>query len=98
MPSGRTYYVYILTNRHQTVLYTGVTGDLRRRLRQHHEGEVAFTRRYDATHLLYFERYRSPRAAIEREKQLKGWTRQKKLRLIRTENPDLRFLQVPVGG
>jgi putative endonuclease len=95
--SSRTYYVYILTNRHRTVLYTGVTNNLQRRLREHREGRASrFTARYNVTDLLFAERHTSARSAIQREKQIKRWRRDKKLFLIRTVNPDLRTLPPPV--
>jgi putative endonuclease len=91
------YYVYILSNRHRTVLYIGMTNDLRRRMREHREGQRgAFSAQYNTVDLLYFERHPSSTAAIEREKQLKAWRRDKKEALIRSENPDLETLPVPV--
>ena len=94
---SRTYYVYILSNRHRTVLYTGMTNNLRRRLREHRAGTAsAFTNRYNATDLVFAERHTSARSAIQREKQIKRWRREKKLSLIRTVNPDLHTLPPPV--
>jgi putative endonuclease len=91
------YYVYILSNRHRTVLYIGMTNDLRRRLRKHSEGRTsAFTTRYNVFDLVYYERYPTSTGAIEREKQLKGWRREKKDALIQRENPDLESLSPPV--
>lgn len=93
------YYVYILSNRHRTVLYIGMTNDLRRRLGEHREEQKgAFTTRYNVFDLVYYERYPTSTAAIEREKQLKGWRREKKDALIQTENPDLEALSPPVEG
>ena len=90
------YYVYILTNKNKTVLYTGVTGNITGRLWEHEEGsrlnETSFTARYNCIHLVYFELYSDINTAIAREKQIKGWVRQKKLALINTMNPDWRFL------
>ena len=98
MASNAPYYVYILSNAHRTVLYVGMTSDLRRRLRQHREGRAsAFTTQYNAATLIYFERHETSTAAIEREKQLKAWRREKKLALIRSENPTLDELPPPVG-
>lgn len=95
--SGPPYYVYVLSNAHRTVLYVGVTNDLQRRLQQHREGRAdAFTTKYNAIDLVYFERHATSTAAIEREKQLKAWRRSKKETLIRSENPDLEALPPPV--
>jgi putative endonuclease len=91
------YYVYILSNRHRTVLYVGTTNDLRRRLREHREGEPgSFTSRYNVADLVYFERFDTSTAAIEREKQLKRWRRAKKEALVESQNPDWETLAVPV--
>jgi putative endonuclease len=90
------YYVYILSNRHRTVLYVGMTNDLRRRLREHRKGEPgSFTSRYNVTDLVYVERHDTPTAAIEREKQLKAWRREKKEALVETQNPNWEPLSVP---
>ncbi|KUG09927.1 GIY-YIG nuclease family protein [Solirubrum puertoriconensis] len=83
-------YVYILTNPTQTVLYIGVTNDLARRLYEHSQGRGdanKFTGRYQADLLVYFEQCPDAKQAIAREKQLKGWTRQKKDALIAAFNP-----------
>jgi putative endonuclease len=83
-------YVYILTNPTQTVLYIGVTNDLARRLYEHSQGRGdagRFTGRYQADLLVYFEQCPDATQAIAREKQLKGWTRQKKDALIAAFNP-----------
>ena len=87
------YYVYILTNRYNTVLYVGVTNDLLRRLDEH-KGKVTqgFTSKYRITKLVYFETTEDIEAAIEREKQLKAGSREKKIRLIEQLNPDWRDL------
>lgn len=88
-----TYFVYILSNRHRTVYYTGVTNNLARRLYEHtHHLVKGFTDRYNCTELLYYEASPDVNAAIAREKQLKKWSRIKKLALIETLNPDLRDL------
>ncbi|RYY39585.1 MAG: GIY-YIG nuclease family protein [Chitinophagaceae bacterium] len=86
-------YTYILTNYRRTVLYVGVTSDLRRRLREHREQlhPGSFTARYQCFYLVYFEQVPGIVAAIQREKQLKEWPRQRKLELIRTVNPHLYF-------
>jgi len=89
----KTYHVYILTNRYRTVFYTGVTGDLERRLAEHGRGEGStFTARYRVHDLVHAEAYPHILDAICREKEIKGWARAKKLALIRAENPHLRTL------
>ena len=83
------YYVYILTNRYCTVLYTGVTNDLIRRVYEHriHADKDSFTSKYNVTRLVYFEETSDIRAAIEREKQIKSWKRDRKTSLIMETNP-----------
>jgi len=84
---GRTFYVYILSSLSRR-LYTGVTNDLRRRLWEHREGSPgSHTARYRITRLVYFEATCDIRGAIAREKQIKSWTREKRLRLIEESNP-----------
>jgi putative endonuclease len=88
----KTYFVYIMTNRSKT-LYTGVTGNLIRRVRQHKMGEGrGFTARYKLDRLVYFERFEDIRNAIEREKRIEGWLRSKKINLIVSVNPEWRDL------
>jgi putative endonuclease len=83
-----TYYVYILTNKMNTVLYTGVTNDLDRRLQEHcSTANHGFTDRYQVHKLVYYEEYDDIGAAIAREKQIKGGSRQKKIDLINGTNP-----------
>ena len=84
------YYVYILTNRNNRVLYTGVTNDLVRRMyeHRHHLLKDSFTARYNLEKLVYYEETSSSRAAIEREKQIKGWSPEKKNKLVETKNPN----------
>ena len=83
------YYVYLLTNRNNRVLYIGVTNNLQRRLYEHQQGLIdGFTKKYHVHKLVYFETTTDVKAAITREKQLKGWTRAKKNDLIATINPD----------
>jgi putative endonuclease len=85
----RRYYVYILA-RDSRELYVGVTGNLTLRISQHRSGltPAGFTTRHHITHLVYCESTHDVRAAISREKQIKGWTRQRKLELIETLNPE----------
>ncbi|MBI3742705.1 MAG: GIY-YIG nuclease family protein [Chloroflexi bacterium] len=84
----RAFYVYIVTNVSRT-LYIGITNDLEHRVAQHKEGAIpGFTARYGLDRLVYFEEFDSVREAIAREKQLKGWTRAKKVALISAANPE----------
>jgi putative endonuclease len=83
----RTYFVYILSS-DRGVLYVGVTRDLAGRLAQHQKGLVeGFTARHKVHRLVYFEHTADVRSALEREKQVKSWRREKKLALIRQANP-----------
>ena len=90
------YFVYIVTNKGRTVLYTGMTNNLAKRLSEH-EGNKndrpdSFTGRYRCHYLLYWERFQYVEDAYAREKEIKGWTRNKKNALIETLNPEWRFL------
>ncbi|NMH89190.1 GIY-YIG nuclease family protein [Flavivirga algicola] len=89
------YYVYILTNKRKTVLYTGVTNNLKERLYFHGNPEPfskAFTSRYRCFYLIYYEHFFEIEDAIKREKQIKGWSRDKKNSLITNTNPEWKFL------
>jgi putative endonuclease len=84
---NHTYYVYILASRSRN-LYTGVTGDLERRMIEHRQELVpGFTSRYRIFRLVYFETFSDIYAAIAREKEIKGWRREKKIWLIKRNNP-----------
>ncbi|HMO62606.1 MAG TPA: GIY-YIG nuclease family protein [Ferruginibacter sp.] len=92
-----SYFVYITTNKNKTVLYTGITNDLHRRLLEHKEsaGEFnskTFAGKYNAYYLVFYERFDDVHYAIAREKEIKGWRREKKEALIKTMNPAWRFL------
>jgi len=91
-----TYYIYIITNKAKTVFYTGVTNHLKIRLQQHQDnievGNRTFASNYKAHYLLYYEKFTWIQDAIAREKEIKGWRREKKLDLIKTINPNLEFL------
>ena len=89
MRKPKRFYVYIMTNRPRShVLYTGMTGDLSRRVFEHKNKLVpGFTSRYNLTRLAYYECFIYPDAAIDREKEIKGWRRSKKTRLIESMNP-----------
>ena len=83
----RTSYIYIVASRTR-VLYVGVTNDLWRRAKEHKEGvSPGFTSKYRVKRLVYFEEFEDIRDAIRREKQLKGWTRARKIELIESRNP-----------
>ena len=89
---GKTYWVYIMTNRSGT-LYVGVTSDLARRVYEHRERLVpGFTSRYHIDRLIHAEGFTNAREAISRERQLKGWRRDRKIALIAQDNPDWRDL------
>ncbi len=90
----RRYFVYILTNYGDTVLYTGVTNDLFRRIQEHRAGvaEDSFTKRYRLYKLIWTQEFTSSAEAIAAEKMIKGWKREKKLALIRETNPGFRDL------
>lgn len=94
---GHTYYVYIITNPYRSTYYIGVTNNLGLRLEQHKEnienGKKTFAARYNIRHLVYYERFSWVQNAIAREKELKGWSREKKLNLIRAFNEDFEFLE-----
>ncbi|MBI4964721.1 MAG: GIY-YIG nuclease family protein [Desulfomonile tiedjei] len=89
----KEYYVYILTNKHNTVLYTGVTRDLTRRVYEHREKLAeGFTARYNVHKLVFYEMTDDVQAAIAREKQIKAGPRRKKIDLINGMNPEWRDL------
>ncbi|WP_299991212.1 GIY-YIG nuclease family protein [uncultured Pontibacter sp.] len=93
---SHNYFVYITTNPSKTVLYVGVTNDLVYRLEQHRENRgkpETFAGRYFCYKLLHYERYTYVQHAIDREKELKSWSREKKMELIKSENQYLRFLK-----
>ena len=84
------YYVYLLTNSNKNVLYTGITNDLVRRVyeHKHHLDKGSYTDRYNVENLVYYETTTDVTAAIEREKQIKGWNRKRKEKLIASRNPN----------
>lgn len=89
MAVGREYCVYIMTNTHNTVLYTGVTNNLARRAYEHKNGMGGvFTKKYNVQKLVYYEIGDNIHSAIEREKQIKGGSRKKKVDLINSMNPE----------
>ncbi|RYD95462.1 MAG: GIY-YIG nuclease family protein, partial [Sphingobacteriales bacterium] len=92
MANRRTFYTYIVTNVLRTVLYTGMTNNLKARLLEHYNGRSIFTGSYNVHFLLYYEVTQYVLNAIAREKEIKGWSREKKMKLINTMNPELLFL------
>jgi len=91
--SRRLYSVYIMTNPRNTVLYTGVTGDLAKRIFEHKLKVVpGFTARYNVDKLVYHETFETPNEAILRERQIKGGSRVKKIILIESMNPEWKDL------
>ncbi|NHA03226.1 GIY-YIG nuclease family protein [Mucilaginibacter sp. HC2] len=93
--SQYNFFTYILTNYNKTVLYTGVTNDLNQRLYEHYFGvrqAESFTSKYKCYYLVWFERHQFINHAIERKKEITGWTREKKVKLIEVENQSWDFL------
>ena len=87
MSEARRYFVYIMANASKRI-YTGMTNSLRRRVREHKLKLTAgFAAKYNITRLVYFESFEDVRNAIEREKQIKAWTRAKRLALVESTNP-----------
>ncbi|HNS18237.1 MAG TPA: GIY-YIG nuclease family protein [Bacteroidales bacterium] len=86
-------YIYILTNKNRTVFYTGVTANLSARMSSHLEGNGSvFCKKYNIRELIYYELFMDITDAIRREKEIKGWSREKKLNLVKKRNPELRDL------
>src|SRR5688500_19851308 len=99
MKHERLYYVYLLTNFTSDLIYTGVTNDLIARVTQHREKlNEGFTKRYAVWKLVYFETAEDPIGAIEREKQIKGGPRRRKVELIESTNPKWRDLYHEILG
>jgi len=93
MAIDKQYFIYIMTNTHDTVLYTGVTSDLANRVLQHKSGVGGiFTRKYNIHKLVYYEVGNDIYDAVAREKQIKGGSRQKKIDLINRSNPEWKDL------
>ncbi len=85
--------IYIMTNKYNKVLYTGVTSNLLRRVTEHKDKTVpGFTSKYNVTKLVYYEEYATMEEAIAREKQIKGGSRQKKIDLVKSRNPEWKDL------
>ena len=92
MRQRHKYYIYIMTNKSRKVLYVGVTGDLENRIWQHktHRFKKSFTDKYNCEYCIYYEEFTYINDAIDRETQLKKWTRKKKETLINAINPEWR--------
>ncbi|MFI3313340.1 MAG: GIY-YIG nuclease family protein [Eubacteriales bacterium] len=87
------YFVYVLTNYNRKVMYIGVTNDLKRRLYEHQHGiSDSFTKRYKVNKLVYFQETTDVYSAILREKEIKGWKRERKNQLVETMNPEWKDL------
>jgi len=96
---GKSYYVYIMSNKHHTVYYVCITNTLERRTMEHiwKLNKNSFTSKYNICKLLYAEDYPTPDQAIAREKQLKKWSRSKKIALIKKQNPTMKDLFTETG-
>ncbi|WPO79051.1 GIY-YIG nuclease family protein [Flavobacterium sp. KACC 22761] len=92
-----TYFIYILTNKAKSVFYIDVTNNLKKRLLTHKENilleKKTFVSKYNVEFLVYYEKFTWIQEAIAREKELKGWRREKKIALVKTMNPNLDFLE-----
>jgi putative endonuclease len=98
MTNEHQYYVYLLTNWNNKVMYAGVTSDLKRRLFQHRNKSVkGFTEKYNIHKLVYYEATSDVVSAIARETEIKKWRREKKNRLVETINPDWKDLSAVWG-
>jgi len=97
----RQYHTYIVTNYQKTVLYVGMTNNLEQRVIEHYldrGNDKTFTGRYNAFYLLYYECTQYVNNAIAREKEIKGWSRKKKVALIESFNPQWKFLNYELLG
>ena len=89
MINKKQYYIYLICNKNNTTIYTGITSDIKRRIWEHKNKIVeSFSQRYNLTKLVYYEVYDDPVNAITREKQLKSGPRGIKIKLINSMNPD----------
>ena len=89
MADAHDYWVYLVSNNTRSTLYIGITSDLKVRMWEHRQGDKpgSFTERYHCSHLVHAEHFGDVQAALAREKQLKGWRREKKNALIASQNP-----------
>ena len=96
---NRSFCIYIMTNCHNTTLYTGVTSNLLGRVEQHRSKEIkGFTFKYNIVKLIYYEIFDDPESAVLREKQIKSWSRKKKVELIESMNPGWKDLYSELDG
>ena len=97
--SKKLYFTYLTVNVRLTVIYTGMTNNLNRRMAEHKNGKGpnSFTNKYHANRLVYYETFPCASAAIKREKQLKAGSRQKKIELIKRSNPNFKDLAVVIS-
>ena len=90
---NKSYFLYILASRRNGTLYIGITNDLVKRVWEHKNKKVdGFTKKYNTSHLVYYEIHKTPESAITREKQIKKWNRLWKLRIIEEKNPEWKDL------
>ncbi|MCB0729381.1 MAG: GIY-YIG nuclease family protein, partial [Ignavibacteriae bacterium] len=95
----KTYFVYIMTNKKNGVLYTGVNNNLLRRVAEHKKKIVkGFTEKYNLDKLVWYEQTNDIRVAIQKEKQIKRWIRKWKIELIEEKNPEWKDLYYEIGG
>ncbi len=91
--NNKSYWVYILSSQRNGTLYVGITNNLIKRVWEHKNKKVdGFTKKYEIHHLVYYEFHENPESAIKREKQIKKWNRQWKIRIIEEKNPEWRDL------
>ncbi|OGQ13561.1 MAG: endonuclease [Deltaproteobacteria bacterium RIFCSPHIGHO2_02_FULL_40_11] len=91
----KQYFVYIMTNKRNTVLYTGITSNIEKRVYEHKMKIIpGFTQKYNVDKLAYYEEFPDPESAIAAEKKIKGWTRQKKIKLIESHNIEWKDLSI----
>lgn len=95
----KTYFIYVLTNFHNTTFYIGVTNNLERRIFEHKNQLIeGFSKKYKLKKLVYYEEYPSIIDAIVREKQLKNWHREWKINLIKQSNPEFKDLDAEINS
>jgi putative endonuclease len=93
MGYNKYYFIYLVTNYYKSVLYLGVTNNLKRRLEEHSDLKIGgFSNRYRCKYLVHYEKFEDINLAIRREKEIKKWSRKKKNDLIERANPDWKFL------
>ncbi len=99
MAFDNNYFVYIVCNKWKNVLYTGITNDIERRMYEHENGlNKGFTKRFNCKFLIYYEHFTDVMHAIDREKEIKKFRREKKDKIITAFNPDWEFLNENIAG